>query len=860
MDFKKIFIFICIIICLFSIASVCASDVNQTVVASEDINQELNLYDGDAVSAPINSDDSSKVSSEENDKLSLNDVGEKLTANKTDSSLELVDPLVLDYGDVATFTVGVKGATGITAKIDSGEVVVNGFDITISKLNVGTHTLSVTTVPDANHNAVTKTSTITVNKIDSVVRVSDVTQGYGATSKLTISSRGANSLIAKIDGKDISVNGNEIIISGLDVGTHTLSITTVPDGNHNAVTNTSTITVRKADSMVALENLTLDYGSTSSMTVNSVGADGLKAYIDGQQVEVVANMVIMIPSNLNVGTHTLTVTTVPDGNHNAVTNTSTITVKKVDFLINVRDVTLEYCESYTMTLNTDGSVKYTASIDGKSVDVVKNKITFPKLNVGTHTLLVSTVKDTNHDSVSKTAKITVTKAKTNMSTSELTALVSQTITLVARLGSVEEINGGVVVFYNGNAKIGQDNVEKGIAKVTYTPSKAGNYSIRVVYDGSSKFESSNSTIKLTVLEKSKINNNSDLIHVEAVDGNISIDVNFPSDATGTVTFTINGEDYEVNLVNGTFNLKLYNLEDGIYTYKLIYPGDEIYDSLSTIGSFSVNNTESVVVHDDSKINITFPALKEISSGVSVQINLPSAATGNMILTINGNTYEFPVEDGKAIVKIPKMDGGEYPYTLTYSGDDTYSSFTRTGTLVEALPNVDPVVLASNVNVVYSAGSQYTIKVKGTDGKPANTTVKIAGKISKTLKSTNGVVKFKVTQAPGTYKITITALGKSITRTITVKHLVTLKSVTVKKSAKKLVLQATLGKISGKYLNKKSVTFKFNGKSYKATTNSKGVAKVTLTSSALKNLKVGKKVTYQATYLKDTVKKTAVIKK
>ena len=76
----------------------------------------------------------------------------------------------------------------------------------------------------------------------------------------------------------------------------------------------------------------------------------------------------------------------------------------------------------------------------------------------------------------------------------------------------------------------------------------------------------------------------------------------------------------------------------------------------------------------------------------------------------------------------------------------------------------------------------------------------------------------------------------------------------------MVLQATLGKISGKYLNKKSVTFKFNGKSYKATTNSKGVAKVTLTSSALKNLKVGKKVTYQATYLKDTVKKTAVIKK
>lgn len=35
MKYKKSFIFICLIICLFSIASVCASDVNETVVAND---------------------------------------------------------------------------------------------------------------------------------------------------------------------------------------------------------------------------------------------------------------------------------------------------------------------------------------------------------------------------------------------------------------------------------------------------------------------------------------------------------------------------------------------------------------------------------------------------------------------------------------------------------------------------------------------------------------------------------------------------------------------------------------------------------------------------------------------------------
>ena len=36
MKFKKFLIFICLIICLFSIASVCASDINETIVTNED--------------------------------------------------------------------------------------------------------------------------------------------------------------------------------------------------------------------------------------------------------------------------------------------------------------------------------------------------------------------------------------------------------------------------------------------------------------------------------------------------------------------------------------------------------------------------------------------------------------------------------------------------------------------------------------------------------------------------------------------------------------------------------------------------------------------------------------------------------
>ena len=88
---------------------------------------------------------------------------------------------------------------------------------------------------------------------------------------------------------------------------------------------------------------------------------------------------------------------------------------------------------------------------------------------------------------------------------------------------------------------------------------------------------------------------------------------------------------------------------------------------------------------------------------------------------------------------------------------------------------------------------------------------------------------------------------------------TLKKINVKKSAKKLVLKATL-KINGKIAKGKKITFKFNKKTYKAKTNKKGVAKVTIKKSVLKKLKVGKKVKYQAGYGKTIVKKTVKVKK
>jgi invasion protein IalB len=72
------------------------------------------------------------------------------------------------------------------------------------------------------------------------------------------------------------------------------------------------------------------------------------------------------------------------------------------------------------------------------------------------------------------------------------------------------------------------------------------------------------------------------------------------------------------------------------------------------------------------------------------------------------------------------------------------------------------------------------------------------------------------------------------------------------------LKATL-KINGKLVKGKVIIFKFNGKTYKVKTNSRGIAKKTLKRNVVKKLKKGKTYTVKVTYLKDTVKSSVKVK-
>ena len=389
------------------------------------------------------------------------------------------------------------------------------------------------------------------------------------------------------------------------------------------------------------------------------------------------------------------------------------------------------------------------------------------------------------------------------------------------------------------------NLIDGKGSISLSDLKAGDYCVTFEYDGSDLIIPTYHTY-ITIL----IPNNITVDFPEKMYSNENPQMIFksPTDTSGELTVTINEKSTKYSLSNGVITIPLNDLNTGENTEILLeYVGDK---------TGSNKFVEDVYIEKaNPHLNITQ------TSDSTFGISLEKDATGKIILALSDKTYEAIISNGQATVTIPKLAPGSHKVTVAYSGDSKYAS-SNAYTMLNIKDNTK--IIASNLAMMYNDGSKYSVTVYDADGKLASgveVTFKVDGKkIGSAKTDSKGVASLKITQVPKTYKISATALGKTVTKKLTVKQILTLKKVTVKKSAKKLVLTATLKKVKGKFLKSKKITFKFNGKTFKAKTDKKGVAKVTIKSSVLKKLKVGKKVTYSATYVKDTVKKSVKVKK
>lgn len=319
-----------------------------------------------------------------------------------------------------------------------------------------------------------------------------------------------------------------------------------------------------------------------------------------------------------------------------------------------------------------------------------------------------------------------------------------------------------------------------------------------------------------------------------------------------VLISFNGANMTINLDdNGTGSISLGVLNIGEYDVTVFYKDKTFTNHISVKKSIDFGDEDSYTFAYNTKITLEGQFLDSNAKPLN-KIEIPVKFDGENIKGLvceeNGvlNIVVFPGNSiGKHILEITNPQTGE-SQTITIN---IVSRFAE---------NAD-------LNMYYYDGHTFKVRVKDHLGKFVGknevVTIKIGKKTFNVKTDAKGyaVLKIPNTILPGKYTITATYFGQTVKNNLKVKQVVKLSKVKVKKSARKLILKATL-KQGSKALKSKKVTFKFNGKKYNAKTDKKGVAKVTIKKSALKKLKVGKKVKYQVTYLKNTVKTSVKVKK
>ena len=341
-----------------------------------------------------------------------------------------------------------------------------------------------------------------------------------------------------------------------------------------------------------------------------------------------------------------------------------------------------------------------------------------------------------------------------------------------------------------------------------------------------------------------------------------LNITFDKAASGTVTISIGNKVYDVLPTGneGRLSVSIPGLTYGNYSFEIKYSGDMRFKQSTVKLNISVSK-EDIPVDNQT---IVIPDV--VDSSPTFSINLPSDATGNFTVYVDGKEFKtVALVDGKASINVDNLASGNHEIELVYSGDGKYSSISKEVTINVPQPHVPVVKIAgSDIVMLYTSGSAYKVRLTSDGAALSGKTVvfTINGKTVKSTTDKNGYASVKIDLPPKSVKYTVTANynGVKTSNKVTVNGIITAKNVKVKKSKKVNKIKVTLKKVNGKYLKSKKLTLKINGKKITAKTNKKGVATFKVKKKVLKKLKAGKKYNYSVTYLKETVTKKITIKK
>lgn len=286
-----------------------------------------------------------------------------------------------------------------------------------------------------------------------------------------------------------------------------------------------------------------------------------------------------------------------------------------------------------------------------------------------------------------------------------------------------------------------------------------------MYNGDEKYLPA---VNTTIFTVSKATTPMDVVD----QGNGTIVVTVPENATGNVTVKVGNETYAAEVVDGKAVITLENTTPGKHDVKVVYSGDNDYSSNST-----------QLVADIPKYSTPISVeVEDISVGdvEVVTVTLPEKATDNVIIEINGKEYTTSVENGKAVFEVPNLAFGNKTVAVKYLSDDSYNENYTTGQFV--VSKVPSSISASGKDITVGKDEVITVTVPSDATGKVLITIDGVGYYGDII---NGKAKIIIPElAAGKYSATVTYEGddKYIESTVPVTFTVNKVKATVKAEA------------------------------------------------------------------------------
>ena len=722
----------------------------------------------------------------------------------------------------------------------------NGFGkLPLRELDAGDYTISAVFAGNDKYLPGVSNALLTVSKADPALNVLISDVGYDGVFNINVALTGVDAIglngnvIVTVNNKDYSVN----IVNGkgtavgvkLAAGTYDFTAAWAGNDNYNAVGDSGKFSVAKVDSIIdvavsdikvgedAVISVKLLSDATGSVTVTVNGKDYTETVVNG-----VANVKV---TDLKAGTYDVAVKYSGDNNYNAAVATSSFTVSKVDSTmdVTVNDIVFGGDLIVDAVLPVDATGEVVITVNGVdyhvSIENGKATGTISGLAAGDYTVAIKYVGDDKYTGVEVAENVNVAKAQPVLGVVIADVDYGNGFVIEATLTGVNgaPLSGNVIVTVAGKEYTVKVTDGKGIA--TGDKLAAGTYGFAAVWAGDDNYNivTENGDFKVNKIDSSVAVNVNNI----KVGEELTITVNVPFDATGDVTVSVDGKEYNVAIENGKAVKTIADLKANDYTVTVKYSGDNNYNANQNTTEFTVSKIS------DYNMNITVPEFKE---GVNSTINvvLPKDATGTVTVEIGGKNYTANVTDGVANVIIPGLGVGDYNITTTYSGDAKYDLMTKKGNIT-VIPNVDVNLDVDDVVMVYHDGTRLVAKLTDYQGKPiVNATIyfNINGVNYARTTDANGTASIALNLESGAYPVIVAYNGSASYSKISKNITVTINPSIIADDLVKMYKNDTkfsakfLGS-DGKVLANTTVKFNINGVLYTRTTNNDGVGSLAI---------------------------------